>query len=324
MKKLACFAFAFALVVAAGIAPFARAQSYPAKPIQMVLPLQAGSSFDVVLRLVAQKMSENLGQAVVVDNQPGAAGMIGAERFMRAAPDGYTLGVFNDSLLTMVPNLRKVAYDPVTSFSPVSLVVNNSWVLIAHPSLPAKDVAELIALARAKPGALNYSSGGNGSPQHVAMALFESMAGIKLTHVPYKGTTQATIDVMSGQIPMMFSATNSVLSQIREGKLRALAVGSATRSPSLPAVPTVAETGLPGYEFVTWMGMFAPLNTPKDIVARLNTEVARALAAPDLRDKLVAQAVEPRPSTPEELSAVTRARLAQMAKLIKEAGIVAE
>jgi tripartite-type tricarboxylate transporter receptor subunit TctC len=305
-------------------ASLAYAQAYPAKPILMVLPLAAGSSFDVVLRLVTQKMSENMGQPIVVENQAGAAGMIGAERVMRAAPDGYTLAAFNDSLLTMVPNLRKAPYDPVASFAPISLMVNNSWILVTHPSLPANNVAELIALAKAKPGALNYSSGGNGSPQHIAMALFESMAGIKLTHVPYKGTTQATLDVMSGQIPMMFSATNSVMNQVRDGRLRGLAVGSLTRSPVLPAVPTVAETGLPGYEFVTWMGMFAPLNTPKDIVARLNAEVARALASPDLRERLNAQAVEVKTSTPAELGALTKARLAQMAKLIKDAGIVAE
>jgi tripartite-type tricarboxylate transporter receptor subunit TctC len=313
------------LVVAACAASLAHAQTYPAKPILMMVPLQAGSSLDVVLRLITQKMSENMGQPIVVENQAGAAGMIGAERFMRATPDGYTLAAFNDSVLTMVPNLRKqVAYDPVASFAPISLMVNNSWILVAHPSLPAKDVAELIALAKSKPGVLNYSSGGNGSPQHIAMALFESMAGIKLTHVPYKGTTQATLDVMSGQIPMMFSGTNAVVNQVREGKLRGLAVGGSTRSPLLPAVPTVAESGLPGYEFVTWMGMFAPLNTPKDIIARLNAEIARSLAAPDLRERLNAQADEVKTSTPEELSALTKNRLAQMAKLIKDAGIVAE
>jgi tripartite-type tricarboxylate transporter receptor subunit TctC len=313
------------LVLAACLASYAQAQPYPARPILMLVPLAAGSSLDVVLRLITQKMSENMGQPIVVENQAGAAGMIGAERFMRAAPDGYTLAAFNDSVLTMVPNLRKqVAYDPVASFAPVSLMVNNSWILVSHPSLPAKNVAELIALAKAKPGAINYSSGGNGSPQHIAMALFESMAGVRFTHVPYKGTTQATVDVMSGQIPMMFSGTNAVVNQVREGKLRGLAVGGATRSPLLPAVPTVAESGLAGYEFVTWMGMFAPLNTPKEIVARVNAEVARALAAPDLRERLNAQAVEPKTSTPEELAALTKARLAQMAKLIKDAGIVAE
>jgi tripartite-type tricarboxylate transporter receptor subunit TctC len=290
-----------------------------------VLPIAAGSSLDVVARLIIQKMSENMRHPFVVENQAGASGAIGLEKLMRAAPDGYTLAAVNDAPLTMLPNLRKnVPYDPVASFAPISLMVNNSWILVAHPSLQASNVAELIALAKSKPGAINYSSGGIGSPQHIAMALFESMAGIKLTHVPYKGATQATVDVMAGQIPMMFSGTNSVVNQVREGKLRGLAVGGVTRSPLLPAVPTVAETGLPGYEFVTWMGMFAPLNTPKEVIARMNAEVARALAAPELRERLIVQGVEPRTSTPEELTALTRNRLAQMAKLIKDAGIVAE
>jgi tripartite-type tricarboxylate transporter receptor subunit TctC len=291
----------------------------------MMIPLAAGSSLDVVLRIVTQKMSENMGQQIVVDNQAGAAGMIGAERFMRAAPDGYTLAAFNDSVLTMVPNLRKkVAYDPVASFAPVSLVVKNSWILVAHPSLPARNVSELIALAKARPGEINYSSGGNGSPQHIAMEMFQTKAGIKLTHVPYKGTTQATLDVMSGQIPLMFSGTNAVVDLVREGKLRGLAVGGLTRSPLLPAVPTVAESKLPDFEFVTWLGIFAPLNTPREIVSRVNAEVAKALAAPDLRERLVPQGVEIQTSTPEQLTALTKARLAQMAKIIKDAGIPIE
>jgi tripartite-type tricarboxylate transporter receptor subunit TctC len=322
MKAAVRFLFA---LFAACIASLAHAQAYPSRPVTMMMPLAAGSSLDIVLRIITQKLSENLGQQVIVDNQPGAAGMIGAERFMRATPDGYTFAAFNDSPLTMIPNLRKkVAYDPVNSFAPVSLLVNNSWVLVAHPNLNVRTVADLIAQAKAHPGQLNYSSGGVGSPQHIAMALFESMAGIKLTHVPYKGTTQATVDVMSGQIPMMFSGTNAVLAQIKEGKLRALAVGGTTRSPLLPEVPTVAESGLPGYEFVTWLGIFAPLHTPAPIIARMNAEIAKALAAPDLKEKLIAQAVDIRPSTPEQLGALTKARFEQMGKIIKDAGIVAE
>jgi tripartite-type tricarboxylate transporter receptor subunit TctC len=319
-----CVKWLFFAVAACAVS-LAQAQGYPSRPITMLMPLQAGSSLDVVLRIVTQKMSESMGQQIVVDNQPGAAGMIGAERFMRAAPDGYTLAAFNDSVLTMIPNLRqKVAYDPVASFAPVSLVGNNSWILVSHPNLPAKNLAELIALAKARPGELNYSSGGNGSPQHIAMELFQSMAGIKLTHVPYKGTTQATVDVISGQIPMMFSGTNAVVSYVREGKLRGLGTGGAARSALLPAVPTVAEAGVPGYEFVTWLGIFAPLHTPKDIIARVNAEVARALAAPDVREKLAAQGIDIQTSTPEQLGALTKARLEQMAKIIKEAGIKIE
>jgi tripartite-type tricarboxylate transporter receptor subunit TctC len=190
--------------------------------------------------------------------------------------------------------------------------------------LPAKNVADLIALAKAKPGELNYSSGGNGSPQHIAMELFQSLAGIKMTHVPYKGTTQATLDVISGQIPMMFSGTNAVLPQVREGRLRALGAGGDTRSPLLPAVPTVAEAGVPGFKFVTWFGLFVPLNTPKEIIARLHAELSKALAAPDVREKLVAQGIEIETSTPEQLTALTKSRLEQMGKLIRGAGVVSE
>jgi len=309
-------------VIAACALSLAQAQTYPSKPITMVVPLAAGSSLDVVLRIITQKMSENMGQQIIVENVPGAAGIIGAERFMRAAPDGYTLAAFNDAPLTMIPNLRKtIPYDPIKSFAPVGLMVNNSWTLMCNSKLPVKSVADLIALAKAKPGELNYSSGGNGSPQHMAMEIFESMAGIKLTHVPYKGTTQATLDVISGQIPVMFSGTNAVVTQVKDGKLRALATGGATRSPLLPEVPTVAESGLPGYEFVTWMGVFAPLNTPKEIIARLNAELVRALGAPELRERLIAQGVEVKTSTPEQLGELTRSRLAQMGKIIKDAGI---
>jgi tripartite-type tricarboxylate transporter receptor subunit TctC len=322
MKKYVRFLLGMVAVCALSLA---QAQTYPARPIMMIVPLQAGSSLDVVIRIVAQKMSEGLGQTIVIENQAGAAGAIGAERVMRATPDGYTIAAFNDAVLTMVPNLRKnIAYDPLKSFAPVSLMGNNSWVLVAHPNLAAKSVAELIALAKAKPGELNYSSGGQGSPQHIAMELFQSLAGIKMTHVPYKGTTQATLDVISGQIPMMFSGTNAVLPQVREGKLRALGAGSGRRQPLLPGVPTVAEAGVPGYEFVTWFGLFTPLNTPKDIIARLHAELSRALAAPDVREKLVAQGIEIETSTPEQLSALTNSRLEQMGKLIRAAGVVIE
>ena len=319
-----CFKWLFGLIAACAVS-FAQAQAYPARPITMIVPLQAGSSLDVVIRIVAQKMSESLGQQIVAENQPGAAGAIGAERIMRATPDGYTIAAFNDAVLTMVPNLRKnIAYDPLKSFAPVSLMGNNSWLLVAHPSLPAKNVAELIALAKSKPGELNYSSGGNGSPQHIAMELFQSLAGVKLTHVPYKGTTQATLDVISGQIPMMFSGTNAVVNYVREGRLQGLGAGGDTRSPLLPAVPTVAEAGVPGFKFVTWFGLFVPPNTPKEIIARLHAEVSKALAAPDVREKLVAQGIEIETSTPEQLTALTKARLEQMGRLIKAAGVVVE
>lgn len=298
------------------------AQTYPSKSILMLMPLQAASSVDVGMRIVTQKMSENMGQQIVVENQPGAAGLIGTERFMRSPPDGYTLATLNDSILTMIPHLyKKVAYDPLKSFTPVSLVAGNTWLLVVHPTLPVRSARELVALSKARPDELNYSSGGNGSPQHIAMEMFKSASGARLTHIPYKGTTQATIDLISGHIPVMFSATSLVIEQVRQGKVRALAAGGARRSALLPAVPTVAESGVPGYDFNTWMSIFAPLNTPREIVARLNSEVVKALAAPDVREKLVAIGFEIEGSTPDKLAAVTRARFEQMQKIIKAAGI---
>src|SRR3954471_2361620 len=264
MRYLLALASAFVPVLAG-------AQGYPAKSILMIMPLQAGSSVDVGMRIVTQKMAESMGQQIVIDNQPGAAGLIGTERYMRSAPDGYTLATLNDSILTMIPNLyKKVAYDPVKSFQPVSLVAYNTWLLVTHPSLPVKSARELVALAKSRPGEINYASGGNGSPQHIAMAMFESATGARMTHIPYKGTTQATLDVISGHIPVMFSATSLVIEQIRDGKIHALAAGGARRLALLPKVPTVAESGVPGFDFNTWMSIYAPLNTPKDITSRIH------------------------------------------------------
>src|SRR3954462_15573628 len=309
--------------VAAMCAPaLCNAQAYPTKSILMIMPLQAGSSVDVGMRIVTQKMAESVGQQNVIDNQPGAAGLIGTERFMRSAPDGYTLATLNDSILTMIPNLyKKVAYDPLKSFAPVSLVAYNTWLLVTHPTLPVKSARDLVALAKARPGEINYASGGQGSPQHIAMAMFESATGAKLTHVPYKGTTQATLDVISGHIPVMFSATSLVIEQIREGKIRALAGGGARRLALLPNVPTIAESGVRGFDFNTWMSILAPLNTPKEIIGRLNAEITKALALPEVKERLVSIGFEIDGSTPEKLAAVTKARLEQMQKIIKDAGI---
>jgi tripartite-type tricarboxylate transporter receptor subunit TctC len=309
-------------IVTACAMPLSLAQTYPGKTILMIMPLQAASSVDVGMRIVLQKMTENMGQQIVVENQPGAAGLIGTERFMRSTPDGYTLATLNDSILTMIPHLyKKVAYDANRSFAPVSLVAGNTWLLVVHPTLPVKSARELVTLAKARPNELNYSSGGNGSPQHIAMEMFKSMTGAKLTHIPYKGTTQATLDVIGGQIPLMFSATSLVVSQVREGRLRALAAGGAKRSALFPAVPTVAESGVPGYEFQTWMAIFAPLNTPKEIISRLNAEILKAVRAPDVREKLVSIGFEIEGSSPDKLAAVTKARYEQMQKIIKDAGI---
>src|SRR5438876_8521574 len=235
-------------------APIVAAQSaYPTKPIHMVVPLAAGSAVDNAMRILTQRMSENMGQGIVVDNQPGAAGLIGAERVAKAAPDGYTIGGFNDSIMTMLPNLHaKLSWDILKDFEPVSLVATVEWGLVANNDSPYKTAADLIAAAKANPRGINYGSGGNGSPQHVAMELFASAAGISLTHVPYKGATQAALDVALGQVSVAFQGLSTVASLVRSGKLRLLAGTTPNRLPQFPAVPTMSESGLPGFECSSW------------------------------------------------------------------------
>jgi tripartite-type tricarboxylate transporter receptor subunit TctC len=297
------------------------AQDYPAKPILMVMPLQAGSAVDVMMRIVAQKMGDNMGRQIVVENQPGAAGMIGAERVKRAAPDGYTLGALNDSILTMIPNIRQVPYDPIKDFVPVSVVAGITWVLVANNDLPVKSVPDFIALAKSRPGKIDYSSGGNGSPQHVAMEAFKAATGTYVVHIPYRGATQAALDVISNQVQVHFSAVSIVQPHIKSGRMRALAVPSPKRSPLLPDVPTMAEAGVPGFEWFTWASIVVPVGTPKPIVDRLNAEVVKAVGAPDVREKLVAQGLEPVGSPPEQVTQWTQAGLARMSEIVKRAGI---
>ena len=303
----------------------AAAQSYPSKAIQMIIPLQAASAADITLRIVAQKMSENMSQQIVIDNQPGAAGLIGAERVARAAPDGYTLGGFADSVLTFVPNLyQKVNYNPLVSFEPVSMVAAVIWVMSVHPSVPARSIREFVALAKKHPGTLDYSSGGNGSPQHVATELFKASTGISLTHIPYRGATQASLDVVSGRIPVTMGALSIMLPYIKEGRLRALAVLSDRRSALLPNVPTGLEPGAPGFAFSTWIAIYAPRATPRPVIERLNAETVKAVNEPAIRERLLALGLEPRSSTPEQLATETRDGLAKMARIIKDAGIKVE
>ena len=312
-----------AAVLLAAALPVA-AQEYPAKPILMVMPLQAGSAVDIMMRIVAQKMVENMGRQIVVENQPGAAGLIGAERIKRAAPDGYTIGALNDSILTMLPNIRQVPYDPVKDFVPVSVVAGITWVMVANNDLPANTVPEFVALAKKEPGKIDYSSGGNGSPQHVAMEAFKAATGIYLVHIPYRGATQAALDVISNQVQAHFSAVSIVQPHIKSGRMRALAVPSPKRSPLLPDVPTMAEAGVPGFEWRTWAAIVVPVGTPKAIVDRLNAEVVKAVNSPDVREKLIAQGLEPVGSPPEQVTQWTQAGLARMSQIVKRAGISGE
>ena len=315
---------AFALALCAG--PTALAQTnYPDRPIKMIVPLAAASAVDVAARIVTQKMADNMGQQFVILNQPGASGLIGAEAVARAEPDGYTLGGFNDSIMTMVPNMQsKMRWDILKDFAPVSLVATVEWGLVAGNQTPFKSAGDLIAAAKAAPGKIDYSSGGPGSPQHLAMAMFASAAGISLTHVPYKGATQAATDVAAGQIPVGFQGLGTVASLVRGGNLKLIGVTTPNRLPQFPDVPTVAESGLPGFLFNSWFTILAPAGTPKEIVARLNAEVLKALADLDVRAKLENLGFTVRGSSAEELGALTREQLAKYARVMKEMGIAAE
>jgi len=298
---------------------------YPNRPIHMIVPLAAASAVDNAARIVAQHMSMNMGQQVVIENMPGASGLIGAERVAKSAPDGYTIGGFNDSIMTMLPNLYpKMSWDILKDFEPVSLVATVEWGLVANNNAPYKNAGDLIAAAKTEPGKIFYGSGGNGSPQHIAMALFASNAGITLTHVPYKGATQAALDVASGQVQVAFQGIATVASLVRGGKLKLIGVTTRARLPQFADVPTVAESGLPGFEFNSWFAIMAPAGTPTDIITRLNAEIAKALADPEVREKLIAQGLTVRGTSPQELGTATRDQLAKYARLIKQSNITLE
>jgi tripartite-type tricarboxylate transporter receptor subunit TctC len=312
-------------ILALALAGAVHAQPYPRKPILMLVPLQAASAVDNAARLVAQRMSENMGQPIVVENQPGAAGLIGTERVAKAPADGYTIGGFNDSIMTMLPNLHpRLPWDIQKDFEPVSLVTSMEWGLVTHLNSPFRTAADVIAAAKARPGSLNYSSGGNGSPQHVAMELFKSRAGVFITHIPYRGATAAAVDAASGQVDIHLSGLPTVAGMVRGGKMKLLGVGSLRRLPQFPEAPTIAESGLPGFEFNSFFAITVPVGTPKDIVARLNSEIVKATNAPDVRDKLVAQGFIVKASSPEDLARQTREQLARYATLFKQAGITVD
>jgi tripartite-type tricarboxylate transporter receptor subunit TctC len=310
-------------MLAAACIPSALAQpGYPNRTIQMIVPLAAASAVDNAARILTQRMSQNMGQAIVIENQPGAAGLIGADRVAKAAPDGYTLGGFNDSIMTMLPNLHaSMPWDILKDFEPISLVATVEWGLVINNDAPYKSAADFIAAAKANPGQINYGSGGNGSPQHVAMEVFAAAAGIKLTHVPYRGATQAALDVASGQVTAAFQGLATVASLVRGGKLRLLAVTTRSRLSQFPDAPTMSESGLPGFEFNSWFALMAPARTPRPVIARLNEEVLKALADADVRERFNAQGLTIRGSSPEELGTAARAQLAKYARVMKEANI---
>lgn len=292
---------------------------YPAKPIHLIIPYPPGGATDIIGRALAQKLGDALGQPVVVDNRAGAGAGIGADFVAKAAPDGYTLLIGTTGSHTINPAIySKLPYDPVRDFAPVTLLATYCNVLVVAPDLPVQNLKQLIELAKAKPGTVTFGSAGNGSSNHLSGELLASMAGVRMQHVPYKGSAPALIDVMAGQTNFMFDILSTSLPQIKAGKVRALAWTGPTRSSLIPEVPTVAESGLPGYEVVGWFGLFAPAGTPRDIVNRLNAETAKILKLPELKEKLIGY--DTASSTPEQFAAIIKADIATWAKVVKDSG----
>ena len=306
-----------ALLLVAGLAA---AQNYPAKPVRVVIPWPPGGSNDVVGRIVMQKLSESLGQQFVIDNRPGASGAIGSEPVAKAPPDGYTIMVHSTTHLGNGHLYKKLPYDTIRDFAPVGMLAAQPGALTVHPSLPVKSVKEFIALAKAQPGQINYSSSGNGSAPHLSMALLTSMTGINLVHVPYKGGAPQVTALVAGETQASLATISTVIVHLKSGRLRALGVSSAKRSGLLPDVPTIAEDGVPGYEMNPWIAVYAPANTPKPIVDRLNSEINKALKLPDVMQSLSSQALDPWPSSPEEFAARIKVDYEKYGKLIKLTG----
>ena len=311
-------AAALALLHSAG----AQSQAWPNKPLRMIIPFAAGGGADTTARLLGGRMGESLGQQILMDNRAGAGGNIATEAVARAAPDGYTILITTNGH-TIQPSLTKVSWDPVKDFSPVSLVVVYSNVLVVHPSLPVKSVKELIAYVKANPGKLNYGSTGSGGPQNLAVELFKSMAGLNILHVPYKGNAPMTTALLANDIQMVMDTLTSPLTHIKAGKLRALAV-TGRRSQVFPDLPSIAEAGLPGYDYEGLTGILAPAGTPAPVIERLHAEVVKGMAIAEVRDRLVSLGYEPVAGTPAQFAARIAADVTKFAKIIKEANIKAE
>lgn len=319
--KLLRSALCAVLVCASGLA----AAAFPDKPIRLILPFPAGGAADVMARGMAQRLGQELGQQIVIDNRGGAGGTTAAEAAAKSPADGYTL--FFGTMGTHAINAAlysKLRYDPVKDFAPISLTHITPRVLVVGPSVPAKNIAELIALARSKPGTLTYGSAGNGSSSHLSGALFESLAGVDMLHVPYKGSSPLLVDVLAGRVDMTFDSYTVYEEHIKSGKVRPLGVTSKVRMGVLPQVPTIAQSGLAGYDVSNWLGVFAPAATPKDVIATLHTALGKAMAAPELRSQLIALGIEPAFGSPEEFAALIRAELPKWAAIVKKSGATVE
>lgn len=314
-----------ALVTLTAAVPQALAQdNYPNRPIRMVVAIPAGSGTDTVARLIAQGLSERLGRQVVVENRPGAGTIIGNETVAKAKPDGYTLLV-NGAALTIAPAMyKKLPYDTSRDFAPITIAVSSPNLMTVHPSLPVRSVKEMIALAKARPGQVLFSSGGRGTNSHLATELFASMAQIRMTHVPYKGSTPGVIALMAGEVALMTNSVSTLLPHVRAGKLRALGVGSTRRVAAAPDIPTIAEAGLPGYESAQWSGLLAPAGTPPEIIARLHREIVAIVRAPAITERLVSDGSEVVANSPEEFAAFYKAELVKWVAVVKSTGMTPE
>ena len=303
----------------------AQLEQYPNRPVRFIVPFPPGGGNDTMARAIGNKLAAALGQQFVVDNRAGAGGVIGAEMAAHAAPDGYTIFLGGVASHGIVPNLQpKLGYDPVRDFSPVSLIASAPLILVVHPSVPAKSVKELVQLAKARPGQLNFASNGTGGSSHLAAELFMMMTGTDMVHVPYKGLSPALTDLLSGQVQLMFSSTVAILPQVRAGRLRPLAMTSAKRSAAMPETPTVAESGAPGYETASWYGVLAPAGIAKTVIDRLSREIVKAVQLPDVRERLMSEGAEPVGGTPAEFAAHIKRELARWAQVIKQAKIKPE
>ncbi len=320
MKILSTLLLGAGLALAIG-AGGAQAQPYPNKPIRMVIAFPPGGTSDFVDRVVAAKMAEYLGQPIVIDNKPGAAGLIGTQAVQQAAPDGYTI-LLAPSDFTLVPGLQsKPPYDPLKDFAAVGLFINYPHVVVASPGLPAKDAKELIALAKAKPGQVNFASGGNGASNHISGVAFAYAAGIDLTHVPYKGNGPAITDLLADRVQLLFTSIGPVEGHLKTGKLKAIAVTGPNRLAALPDVPTVSENALPGYQFLTWYGLAAPAGTPRPVIDRLNAELRRTMASAEVREKLASIGGDLTVNSPDEFAAMLKSEVVRWQKLARDTNL---
>ncbi len=313
------------LALTAALVALPALAAYPDRPIRLIMPYPAGGSIDTAGRAVATRLADAFGQQIVIDNRTGAGGVIGTETAAHAAPDGYTLVIGGTGTLALSPHLhRKLPYDPVRDFAPVTMLIASPYVIVVHPSVPVNNVKELIALAKAKPGQINYASGGVGSAPHFASEMFNTAAGVKLNHVPYKGSTPGVIDLIGGQVQVMFTGIPSVLANIKNNRLRAIGVTGRTRTAALPDVPTVIESGVTGYVVTPWFGLLVPARTPHAVVGTLNRETVKALRSPALLERFAVEGVDPVGDTPEHFAAYIKEEIVKWGKVVKDTGMRVE